>query len=151
MSYLRTNQKLYGTKLDAFAIGPGLLNWIEASYGTVKRLGWFGGMVVGSINGNNSAFSESAAGVISAYYGNTFISDLIQTNAGFKVVPVMVNKRIGSNNADVVFPTTSITGSNFVFIVARASEASVPTFLTISAHFTYVGFIVSAPSRLYGA
>ena len=86
MSYLRVNARLSGRELDINALGVPVQNFIAGS-SVNHRYG--GGLIVGSFSGNMASDSiiDSAAGVLSVFYGATFWSNIVG-QSGFYVQPL---------------------------------------------------------------
>ncbi|MDO8618420.1 MAG: hypothetical protein Q7R49_00585 [Candidatus Daviesbacteria bacterium] len=146
MGYLTGNFKTQNKDMQGLLLGSGL---IAGSYGGGSAQEYFnGGLLLVSINANNSIFSIAAYEAMSQFYGSQIF------DSGYKIVPIMVQEKIGSV-AYNVFPTGSITASRIHFIpqiftinaVATASTFTVSTSRgpSISANFTFMGLIVSMP------
>ena len=157
MSYLRTNLRSRGRELDAAAIGGGINNWIQGSMDSpLNNRGprFYGGMVMFSINEAQSGLMSLATdSILAQYYGATFVSNVLDGGAGFRVVPINVFNVTEMSLLYLYAPTFSFGTGSIVFIAARKTTMSTgpsEVILTLVAastshHIVCVGFISSTP------
>lgn len=136
-----------GNALEATALGGQILkgSWAGGAGGQSAE-GFRGGFILGSFNALNSAFSQSAFGAFSDWFGsNGFAS------AGYYVQPVGVAQIRAGSQMYQVYPTFSQQGSIFVLfplgtstIQSNAAQSWIPG-LSVSANFVWWGFVISAP------
>jgi len=145
MGLLIGNFKLQNKDLQGMLLGSGL---VAGSYGGGSAQEYLnGGILLVSINANNSVFSITAYEAMSQFYGSQIYV------SGYKIVPLMVQEKIGVQ-AYRVFPTGSATASRIHFIpqaltinaqTTSTFMVSTATGASISANFTFMGLIVSMP------
>ena len=144
--YLRTNYRLTGGLLDPDGIGAGGAkgSWLGGA-GTDNP---YGGFIMGSMTAQNSIFTVSAYGAMSAYYGaGKFAS-------GYKIMPIAVYNIHQGSALQQVYATMSFNNSVFALIPVRLSltpgsaasaDLDVVTGASVSAKVVWAGFIVSSP------
>lgn len=139
--YLRTNYRLTGGLINIDGIGAGAAkgSWLGGN-GTRDE---YGGFVMGSVTGQNSIFTVSAYGAMSAYYGGGMF------DSGYKIMPIAVYNIHQGSALQQVYATMSFNNSVFALIPVRLSITGtlldVATGVSISAKIVWAGFVVSAP------
>ena len=165
MSFLKTNLRNKGTELEPDAIGGGIRNYLEGSMGSpLDHRGprFYGGFVMWSIAETNSGvLSRTADSILASYYGVTFVSNILNGGAGFRVVPIAAYAISHEATQHIYHPTLSFGTGSVVFIVAQkflatANIAATTSTIAVSVQTTLedasvalklacIGFIASTP------
>jgi len=149
--YLRTNYRRTGGELDAIALGKGL---VLGSAGGSGVGGQGGGckmapFVMGSWSGTatSNTISIVAGSALASFYG----CDKVGEGSGYRIMPFFVQSKVATETGAscqsqflFIASLSASVGASQFFIYLGGSDTSMLT-SDWSAHFYWVGLVVSAP------